>query len=305
MANHVKAGDTTGKDVHPEKRGGIAPGEITDVLTPPEMMSSTIEAAVAKSNYSALLIFVKSFLCTGFLGYATAFSFLAVAQGMPQFVSGLLFPVGYVMVAILGLEMATGNFSVMGMGVVAGRIRVGELLNNWGLTLLGNLIGGVVFAAILWIVITRAGNTAGGGLLGAQLMKVAEHKVAYKELGGTGLLVAFASGILCNWLVSLGPIISLASRSIVGKVVVLWLPFSVFFALGFEHAIVNMFLLPMGIMLGGNYSVADWWMWNQIPVTLGNITAALVFNSGLLYFASKPKIARLTPEGAGGEYKTG
>lgn len=299
MANSTRAGDATGETTHSDKGVVTAPDKITDVLTPPEMMSATIDAAVAKSGYSALPILVKSFLCTGFLGYATAFSFLAVAQGMPQFVSGLLFPVGYVMVAILGLEMATGNFSVMGMGVVARRIRMGELLGNWGLSLLGNLVGGVVFAAILWFVITRAGNTPGGGLLGAQLMKVAEHKVAYKDLGGIGLPVAFASGILCNWLVSLGPIISFASRSIVGKVVVLWLPFSVFFALGFEHAIVNMFLLPMGIMLGGNYSVADWWMWNQIPVTLGNITAALVFNSSLLYFASKPNPAHMVSRGAG------
>jgi formate transporter len=120
-------------------------------------------------------------------------------------------------------------------------------------------------------------------------VKVAEHKVAYSSLGGTGLLVAFASGMLCNWMVSLGPIIALASRSVVGKVVLLWLPFSVFFALGFEHAIVNMFVLPMGIMLGGHYTVADWWVWNQIPVTLGNIAAALIFNSALLYMANKPK----------------
>jgi formate transporter len=294
MANYAKAASATGVAAYPDKKGAIAvPDEITDIVKPPDVMSATIEAAAAKSHYPALQLLVKSFLCTGFLGYATAFAFLAVSQGMPGFTAGILFPVGYVMISILGLEMATGSFSVMGMGVVGQRISVGQLLSNWGLTLLGNLIGGIAFAALLTFVITQAGHTAGGGPLGAQLVKVAEHKVAYKELGGIGLLVAFASGMLCNWMVSLGPIIALASRSVIGKVILLWLPFSVFFALGFEHAIVNMFLLPMGIMLGGHYNVADWWLWNQIPVTLGNITAALIFNSVLLFIANKPK-----PKGA-------
>lgn len=268
---------------------GDPAGDIADAVKPPEVMSATVEVAVAKSRCPAMQLLVKSILCTGFLGYATAFAFLAVSQGMPGFTAGLLFPVGYVLIAILGLEMATGSFAVMGMGVISQRVTVGQLLNNWGITLLGNLIGGVAFAALLWFVITRAGHVPGGGALGAHLAKVAEHKVEYRDLGGIGLLVAFASAVLCNWLVSLGPIIAFPSRSVVGKVVLLWLPFSIFFALGFEHAIVNMFLLPLGIMLGANYSVAEWWMWNQIPVILGNIAAALIFNSALLYFAHRPK----------------
>lgn len=290
MANYAKAANATGVAAYPEKKGAVtAPDDITDIVKPPDMMSATLEAAAAKSHYPAMQLLVKSILCTGFLGYATAFAFLAVSQGMPQFTAGLLFPVGYVMISVLGLEMATGSFSVMGMGVIGQRVSIGQLLNNWGITLLGNLIGGVAYAALLWFVITQAGHTPDGGPLGAQLVKVAEHKVEYRELGSIGLLVAFASAMLCNWMVSLGPIIALASRSVVGKVILLWLPFSVFFALGFEHAIVNMFLLPLGIMLGANYNVAEWWTWNQIPVILGNITAALIFNSALLFFANKPK----------------
>lgn len=290
MANYAKAANATGVAAYPEKRGAvIAPEEISDVVKPPDVMSATIEAAVTKTHYPAMQLLIKSFLCTAFLGYATAFAFLAVSQGMPGFTAGVLFPVGYVMLSLLGMEMATGSFSVMAMGVVSQRISMGDLLRNWGLTLLGNLIGGVFFAALLWFVITQAGHIDHGGTLGTQLMKTAEHKVSYKGLGSIGLLVAFASAMLCNWLVSLGGIIPNVSRSVIGKIALLWLPFMVFFALGFEHAIVNMFLLPLGIMLGGNYSISDWWIWNQIPVTLGNITAAVIFNSVLLYLANKPK----------------
>jgi formate transporter len=299
MANYAPKSTTeTGVSAYPDKTPVVAvPEEITDAVKPPDMMSSTAEAAVAKTHYSALGLLIKGFLCTGFLGYATAFALLPVSQGTPQFVGGIIFPVGYVMVALLGLEMATGSFSVMPIGMLAGKVTGGQLTRNWILTLLGNLIGGVFFGAILWVVFTNFGNTPVGtdgnaqSILAAQIVEVAEKKVAYSQYGAPGLLIAFVSGILCNWLVSLGPIFALASRSVIGKVVVLWIPFAVFFALGFEHAIVNMFVLPTGIMLGGNYTIADWWIWNQIPVTLGNITAAVVIVAVLLWAAHKSKAA--------------
>jgi formate/nitrite transporter len=301
MANYAAKSPTgTGVAAYPDQKPVVTvPEEISDSVKPPDMMSGTAEAAVAKTQYSALGLLVKGFLCTGFLGYATAFAFLAVSQGMPQFLSGILFPVGYVMVAILGLEMATGSFSVMPIGMLAGKVTGGQLARNWVLTLLGNLMGGIFFGAILWIVFTNFGNTPVGtdgnnqSVLAAQIVRVAEHKVFYSQFGALGLLIAFVSGILCNWLVSLGPIMALASRSTIGKVVLLWLPFATFFALGFEHAIVNMFLLPTGIMFGANYTIADWWIWNQIPVTLGNITAGVIINGVLMWTAHNSSAAKL------------
>ncbi|GJL76053.1 MAG: hypothetical protein NMNS02_21590 [Nitrosomonas sp.] len=67
----------------------------------------------------------------------------------------------------------------------------------------------------------------------------------------------------------------------------MWLPIMTFFALGYEHAIVNMFLIPAGIMLGANISIADWWLWNGLPVIAGNIAGGMFFTGLMLYWTFK------------------
>ena len=81
----------------------------------------------------------------------------------------------------------------------------------------------------------------------------------------------------------------MASSSTAGKIIGAWLPIFIFFALGYEHSIVNMFLIPTGMMLGAKVSIADWWLWNQIPVTLGNIVGGFLFTGLALYLTHGPK----------------
>jgi len=74
----------------------------------------------------------------------------------------------------------------------------------------------------------------------------------------------------------------------VGKIAATWLPIFTFFALGFEHTVVNMFIIPTGMLLGAKVSVYEWWVWNQIPVTLGNFVGGFVFTGLALYTTFKP-----------------
>jgi formate transporter len=83
-------------------------------------------------------------------------------------------------------------------------------------------------------------------------------------------------------------VMAMTSTSTVGKIAATWLPIFLFFALGFEHAVVNMFVIPTGMLLGAKVSVADWWLWNQIPVTLGNLVGGFVFTGLALYVTYKP-----------------
>jgi formate/nitrite transporter FocA (FNT family) len=50
---------------------------------------------------------------------------------------------------------------------------------------------------------------------------------------------------------------------------------------------VNMFIIPTGMLMGANVSVADWWLWNQIPVTLGNLIGGFVFTGLAIYMTHK------------------
>lgn len=255
---------------------------LQDAVSPEQMGRDLVEDAAKKDKLATSQILIRGFLCTPFLAYATALSALLVTQGWSSAAAGLVFPVGYVMLAMLGLEMATGSFSVMPIGMYAGRVKAWRVARNWSWTLLGNLLGGLFFAWLLWFSLTKGGSIEPSGLL-STLAHLAEKKAAYAHHGATGWLSAVGMGVLCNWLVSLGPVFAKAARSVPGKIMLIWLPISTFFALGFEHAVVNMFVFPIGILSGAEVTVYDWWIWNQIPVTFGNILGALVFNATLWY----------------------
>src|SRR5690606_33451082 len=130
---------------------------------------------------------------------------------------------------------------------------------------------------LLWVALTSLGHTPAGPV-GAKLVAIAEAKtIAYSALGGAGWVVVFVKAILCNWMVCMGVVMAMTSTSTVGKVLAAWLPVFTFFAQGFEHSVVNMFVIPTGMLLGAQVTVADWWLWNQIPVTLGNVVGGMLF----------------------------
>ncbi len=87
----------------------------------------------------------------------------------------------------------------------------------------------------------------------------------------------------------LGVVMAMTSTSTIGKIVAAWLPIFTFFAQGFEHAVVNMFVIPTGMLMGAKVSLYQWWVWNQIPVTLGNILGGLLFTGLALYATYKPE----------------
>jgi hypothetical protein len=50
-----------------------------------------------------------------------------------------------------------------------------------------------------------------------------------------------------------------------------------FFYMGFEHSIVNMFLFPSGLLLGADFTIMDYLIWNEIPTVVGNLVGGLLF----------------------------
>jgi formate/nitrite transporter FocA (FNT family) len=107
-------------------------------------------------------------------------------------------------------------------------------------------------------------------------------------------LVAVSKAILCNWMVTLGVVMALTSQSTIGKIVAMWLPILTFFAQGFEHSVVNMFVIPAGMLVGAHVSVQQWWLWNQLPVTIGNIFGGLIFTGLALHLTYRKLPASAT-----------
>ena len=108
--------------------------------------------------------------------------------------------------------------------------------------------------------------------------------------GAAGMLTIFLRGMLCNWMVSTGVVGAMISTTVSGKVIAMWMPIMLFFAMTFEHSVVNMFLFPSGLMLCGNFSILDYFSWNEIPTVLGNLVGGLAF-TGLTLYATHVKTA--------------
>ena len=255
-----------------------------DYVVPSEVVSDVLNAAVKKAGLSARDMLIRGALAGVFLGYATSLVFVALSQGLPALTGAIIFPVGFVMLVLLGFKLATGNFALLPAALMDQRISGGAMLRNWTWVYLGNLLGSVFYALLFYLAITSFGAN-NGAALGDQFRQVAERKtVAYAALGMGGWGTAFIKAMLCNWMVTVGTILAFASRSTIGKITAMWLPITVFFAHGYEHSIVNMFAIPAGILLGAHVSVGQWWWWNQIPVTLGNILAGALFTGVALWY---------------------
>lgn len=161
------------------------------------------------------------------------------------------------------------------------------MLHNWFWVIVGHQIGGIVYAALIFVAFTNNGQTFEHTLV-HKIIKVAEAKtIAYENMGSNGILVVFVKAMLCNWMVTLGAVMAMTSTSTLGKIIAMWLPITTFFGQGFEHAVVNMFVIPAGMMLGADVSLTDWWFWNQIPVLVGNFVSGFIFTGLPMYLIHK------------------
>jgi formate/nitrite transporter len=192
-------------------------------------------------------------------------------------VGALIFPVGFIMIVTMGMELVTGNFALLPMAGFAGRMKPGAMISNFVWVFIGNLIGGALYAALFAVAITNAFTLPATAGVAQKLVQLAEARtIGYAAIGTPGLVTAFVKAILCNWMVCMAVTMSLACRSQIGRIVGAWLPIMTFFAQGFEHGVVNMFVIPAGMMLGGRITLADWWLWNEIPVTIGNFVGGFI-----------------------------
>ena len=247
-------------------------------VKPDAVVDQMVTVGAAKAQLSIKDLLVRGFLSGALLGFATTLAFTSTLQTRTGLVGALVFPVGFVMIVLLGLELVTGNFALVPLAVREGKATVGALASNWSWVFVGNLIGSVAYA--LLFVLTLAPDSE----LARQIVSISEAKtLGYAKLGAHGMAIAVAKGVLCNWMVTLGVVMAMTSQSTIGKIAAMWLPIMTFFAQGFEHSVVNMFAIPAGMLLGAHVSLADWWIWNQIPVTLGNVVGGAIFTGLALY----------------------
>lgn len=254
-------------------------------LVPSDFVSRMVDAGASKIHMSTRDTLIRAYMAGAILALAAAFAVTVSVQTGSALLGAVLFPVGFCMLYLLGFDLLTGVFTLTPLALIDRRpgVTLRGVLRNWGLVFSGNFAGALTVALLMAIVFTVGFATAPNAV-GLKLGEIGESRtLGYAEYGAAGMLTLFVRGVLCNWMVSTGVVGAMMSSTVSGKVIAMWMPIMVFFYMGFEHSVVNMFLFPTGLMLGGGFSVVDYLVWNEIPTVLGNLVGGLTFVGLSLY----------------------
>ncbi|MFZ3453782.1 formate/nitrite transporter family protein [Arthrobacter sp. 7Tela_A1] len=254
-------------------------------VIPKDFAVRMIDAGHSKVMLSTRDTLIRSYMAGAILALAAAFAVTVSTQTGSPLLGAILFPVGFCMLYLMGFDLLTGVFTLVPLAWLDKRPGVtwNSMLRNWGLVFLGNFAGALTTAVLMAIVWTY-GFSSGVSEVGQAIGHLGEGRtVGYAEHGAAGMLTLFVRGVLCNWMVSTGVVGAMMSDSLPGKVIAMWMPIMLFFYMGFEHSVVNMFLFPVGLMLGGEFTLMDYLIWNEIPTVLGNLVGGLTFVGLMIY----------------------
>ncbi|GJM82077.1 hypothetical protein HMSSN139_45730 [Paenibacillus sp. HMSSN-139] len=162
------------------------------------------------------------------LAFATTLALTATQQTSLGIVGAVIFPVGFVIIVLLGLELVTGSFALIPLAVLERRVSVTRMLSSFGWVILGHVIGCAVYAILYGLTITKMGTDLSHPLVQALIQTSEAKTLAYKHMGGSGLALVTIKAVLCNWMVTLGVVMAMTSKSTAGKIVAMWLPILIF-----------------------------------------------------------------------------
>lgn len=249
------------------------------MLKPDEIFNESVNSGIKKGNMSISKLIINGIFGGAFIAFGGAASSAASNSienySLQKLVSGLVFPVGLILIIICGAELFTGN-SLMIAAYKERKITLKQLLKNWIIVYLSNFTGAFFIALFLYLSGFFDGNS---GKFGAQVIKIASAKCSIS------FSKAFFSGILCNMLVCLAVWGSTGAKDIKSKIAIIWFPIMTFIVSGFEHSVANMYYFSAGLLCKNNEAYVNAanignkivglnfkGIWhNLLPVTLGNI----------------------------------
>jgi formate/nitrite transporter len=248
-----------------------------DAYSPRQVAEQVQAVGVVKARLPPLAMLMLGLSAGGFIALGALYSVIVFADPTLPFAAsrllgGIAFSLGLVLVVIAGAELFTGN-NLLVMAWADGKITTTEVARNWVVVYFANAVGAMGLALVVWL--SRHGDM-NEGAVAAQYVAIAAAKTALP------FWEAFFRGVLCNLLVCLGVWMAMAGRGVTDKILAVIFPISAFVAAGFEHCIANMYLIPLGILLAPGVAVAgaapDWagFLWNLVPVTLGNIAGGSI-----------------------------
>lgn len=246
----------------------MAGGQTVPALkAPKDLYDGAVAAGAAKASSPWDKIFKLGIVSGCHIGFG---SYLAISvggacpqiaaanPGLQKIILGAFgLPFGLIMTLVTGAELFTGNTALVTAAVAEGKATKKDLAKSWVASYLGNFVGSLLLAFLAF----KSGTL--GDLPGAVNIATAKCSAPFD--------VAFVRGILCNWLVCMAVFMASGCSTMIGKMTAVWFPISAFVALGLDHSVANMFIIPLAILRGADITVKQMFLKNLIPVTLGNI----------------------------------
>lgn len=246
---------------------------------PDQIAEITVKNGTNKANNPLTTMIVLGFLAGAFIALGFLLDIRVVAS-MPKewgsfanFIGASVFPIGLILVLVAGGELLTGNMMAVSMAGMVKKVTLRQWAVNIAVITISNFAGALFVAYFFGHV---AGLTESGPYL-AKTVEMAGHKL------DTGFMATFVSGIGCNWLVAIAVWMCYGADNMSGKILGIWFPTMSFVAIGFQHVVANMFLIPAAIF-AGHYTWGQYFG-NFVPVWLGNLVGGVVFVAGAYYMA--------------------
>jgi len=275
---------------------------------PAKVVALVGNAGVGKAKLSVFNLLIRGFMAGAYIAIGGALCTVCITgigtPGISKLVGGSVFPVGLIAIVLTGMELFTGDCMIVPMAAMMKKITWGAVMRNWVWVYIGNLVGSIFYAYIMTVgpfVSGQADGTMAVNAFGMTAVSIAAGKVlGYKAVGAMGLWSCFIKAIGCNFLVNIAILLAITADSVIGKFFGIWFPIMAFVSSGFEHCVANMYFLPAGkflmdwypaviakkggmLLANGGLSWSDVWLWNLIPVTVGNIFGGFLF-IGVVYF---------------------
>lgn len=275
---------------------------------PAKMVALVGNAGVGKAKLSIFNLLLRGFMAGAYIAIGGALCTVCVTgvepAGIAKLVGGAVFPVGLIAIVLTGMELFTGDCMIVPMAAMMKKVTWGAVMRNWVWVYIGNLFGSLAYAYIMAVgpfVSGQPDGTMTVNAFGMSAVGLAAGKIlGYKAVGTAGLWSCFIKAIGCNFLVNIAILLAITADDVIGKFFGIWFPIMAFVSTGFEHCVANMYFLPAGkfltdwypavitqkggaLLANGGLSWSDVWLWNLIPVTIGNIVGGFLF-IGVTYF---------------------
>jgi len=268
--------------------------------SPVQIIAKGATAGKYKTDLSVQNMLIRGFMAGAYIAMGAALAttcytgtaeFLGV--GMAKLILGATFPVGLIIIVATGAELFTGDAMLAPLAAFIHKISWKSVFNLWIWVYIGNLIGSVFFAYIMAngpFVTFDATGAATVNAFGLTAVNIALAKVSYVGIMGSWSL--FLKAVGCNWLVNLAILLGICADDLIGKFFGIWFPIMAFVSSGFEHCVANMYFIPAGIFAGAPVAWADFFVWNLIPVTIGNIIGGGLFIGVVYYYCFRKELSK-------------